>query len=72
MTKLGWDTLKLRRSYQKHVLYFKIINGLSVTYLTAHVPPSPPSTVGPSRRYKLRLMPIRCCLQCYKSSFFLQ
>jgi len=70
MTKLGWDTLKLTRGYQKHVLLFKIIKGLSVSYLTAHIQPSPPSTAGPTRHNKFRLMPKRRRLQCYKSYFF--
>jgi len=72
MTELVWDTLKLRRGYQKHVLFFKIIKGFSVSYLTAHILPFPPSTVGPTRRNIFRLMPLLCRLQCYKSSFFLQ
>jgi len=38
MTELGWDTLKLVSSCQKHVLSFKIINGLSVSYLTGLQP----------------------------------
>jgi len=60
MTELGWDTLKLRRGYQKHVLFFKIVKGFSASYLAAHVLPFPPSTVGlrPTRRKKIRLMPI--------------
>ena len=65
----GWETLSERRRKHKLILFYKMVNGLSPSYLNALVP----STIGNSTTYNLRrpnsLKTIACKTSLYKNSF---
>ena len=65
----GWETLRERRNKHKHILFFKMVNGLVPNYLCSLVP----STVGSNTTYNLRnsndLANIVCRTSLYRNSF---
>jgi len=69
LAELGWETLKMRRKYQKLVLMYKIHNGLVPNYLSNMIP----SSRGQGSNYILRntnnySLPF-CRTERYKQSF---
>ena len=66
--ELGWETLADRRWYRSLTLFYKIINGLTPSYLKAIIPDAT------FHRYALRhsdcIPSMRCRTETFKNSFF--
>ena len=65
----GWETLSERRYKHKLILFFKMVNGLSPSYLNSLVP----DTIGSTSSYSLRdshnIQNIACRTNLYLNSF---
>ena len=70
LAELGWETLQERRSKHKLVNFYKIINGLTPSYLSDLLPP----LVGDANPYNLRnsdhIQPFRTRTNIFYNSFF--
>ena len=68
--ELGWEPLHLRRERHKLILYYKIVHGLTPSFLTDLLPPS----VGTRTQYNLRNNPdltgFASRTETFKRSFF--
>jgi hypothetical protein len=67
--EIGWDSLNCRRKNQKLILFHKMINNLSPSYLSSLVP----NFVNDYSRYNLRngnnIRNVNCKTQLYSNSF---
>ena len=64
-----WETLEERRRKSKLILFYKIINGLSPTYLSSLIPPSVSSVSSYSLRNSSDIQTIVCQTAQYFNSF---
>ena len=64
-----WETLEERRRKSKLILFYKIINGLSPTYLSSLIPPSVSSVSSYSLRNSSDIQTIVCRTAQYFNSF---
>ena len=70
LAELGWETLQERRSKHKLVLFFKIINGLTPSYLSDLLPPLVSDTNPYSLRNSDNIQSIRTRTNIFFNSFF--
>ena len=66
---LEWDSLHDRRKISKMSLFFKIMNKLTPPYLLRNITLNQPQTRN--LRHYNEIIPPRCRLQSYKTSFFI-
>ena len=74
LAELGWETLQERRSKHK-LVFFKIVNGLTPSYISDLLPPPPPPPpVSDTNPYSLRnsdnIQSIRTRTNIFFNSFF--
>ena len=70
LAELGWETLQERRSKHKLVIFYKIINGLTPSYLSDLIPPLVSDTNPYNLRNSDNIQPFRTRTNIFFNSFF--
>ncbi len=68
MQELKWETLESRRNKHKLILFFKIINNRTPSYLTDLIPQQTQSRYNLRNASNIPLIP--CRTQLYSNSYF--
>ena len=70
LSDLGWEPLQDRRNQHKLIIFYKIIHGLTTTYLTNIAPPLIQETTDYNLRNTNDFRTLHACTNLYFNSFF--